>query len=1009
MTCEDERRRAHVRKSEWNGIDGVNVSADQCGLTVLLFGNAPRDIGPDNFRIDGGRTVTGIEVVSVRPCETEDTELHDCLVLTVDRPGDWSTYRLCVVEADPRGGPGTKPYPGFDPRYACVDFSFKQQCPSDLDCKPVADCPPERHPAPVIDYLAKDYASLRQVLYERLALTMPEWNERHVPDLGVALVELLAYAGDQLSYYQDAVAAEAYLNTARLRTSVRRHVRLLDYPMHDGCAARAWVCLEISEPITLPARDFRFVNLGPGWVNTRGPALLQEELDRLSVPPDGYEVFEPVHGEAVSLRPEHNAISLWTWGNHDCCLPKGATSATLRDAWAADGKHRDKPKRRALQLAPGDVLVFEEVRGPATGAEADADPTHRQAVRLTSVTPAVDEPYDQPILQVTWDRDDALEFALCVNARGGPECEDLEVGLARGNVVLVEHGRSLTWCGAKPEEIGVPPADPDEQGCPEPVAMVGVPGTAENGHSGCPDPGGAGWLPSYPPIYQPFRPALRYAPVTQTAPYPDPAEVARGQAERLRGVPDRAEEAVKALLRKAKRNTDLAEADVEYLTVLFGASTLRRYELAGHPRRALRRLLAEFDDLLATKLDRLAELVRRARAGYVLDPGDEGWELAQSWGRAEAEAIDPSRPAFRGPAGQAQRIDPARGLPAVAVQHESETWLPRRDLIRSGPRDRHFVGETDDDGKLRLRFGPTAPPAGATLAVHYRVGNGEAGNLGREAINKIVFCGTRQSSSGPRQASPADGPPPPQGITKVRNPLPAVGGTEPEPVADVRRRAPEHMLHRLERAITATDYATLAEDRTGPEVQRAAGDLRWTGSWYEAQVGIDALGTTVSYRPPAGYARPGPTPTAAPQWLLDEVRQALHRYRRIGHDLAVSTARLVPLDLELKVTVDPDYIQGHVKEAVQLALSSEPGGLFHPDNLTFGTPVRVSQIVATAAAVAGVRHVEATRLRRLFDAGDPTEAVDSGVLPLRRLEVAQLDSDRLLENGRLELVMEGGR
>jgi hypothetical protein len=143
--------------------------------------------------------------------------------------------------------------------------------------------------------------------------------------------------------------------------------------------------------------------------------------------------------------------------------------------------------------------------------------------------------------------------------------------------------------------------------------------------------------------------------------------------------------------------------------------------------------------------------------------------------------------------------------------------------------------------------------------------------------------------------------------------------------------------------------------------------------------------------------------------LLDEVRQALHRYRRIGHDLAVSTARLVPLDLELQVTVDPDYIQGHVEEAVLHALSSLPGGLFHPDNLTFGTPVRVSQIVAVAAAVAGVRHVEVTRLHRLFDAGEQALALESGVLLLRPLEVAQLDSDRLVENGRLELVMEGGR
>jgi hypothetical protein len=65
----------------------------------------------------------------------------------------------------------------------------------------------------------------------RLATTStpsPSWAERRPSDIGVTLVELLAYAGDRLSYEQDAVANEAYLDTARQRTSMRRHARLVD-------------------------------------------------------------------------------------------------------------------------------------------------------------------------------------------------------------------------------------------------------------------------------------------------------------------------------------------------------------------------------------------------------------------------------------------------------------------------------------------------------------------------------------------------------------------------------------------------------------------------------------------------------------------------------------------------------------------------------------------------------------------------------------------------------------
>ena len=83
---------------------------------------------------------------------------------------------------------------------------------------------------------------------------MPDWRERNPADLGITLVELLAYAGDQLSYYQDAVATEAYLGTARRRTSVRRHARLVDYPMHDGANARAWLA---SKRTSIAARSRR--------------------------------------------------------------------------------------------------------------------------------------------------------------------------------------------------------------------------------------------------------------------------------------------------------------------------------------------------------------------------------------------------------------------------------------------------------------------------------------------------------------------------------------------------------------------------------------------------------------------------------------------------------------------------------------------------------------------------------------------------------------------------------
>jgi predicted phage baseplate assembly protein len=946
MTCTDDRRREKVQQEGINGIDGVGVDGDR--ITVIFFGDAPEDLVPENFRIDGGRRITGIEVVGVHCCGEDDPELSGQVVLTVDRIGDLSTYRLSVVEVDSRGEPGTEPFPGFDPRYSFLDFTFTFGC-EDLDCAPTGDSPSETYAEPEIDYLAKDYASFRQLLLDRLSLTTPRWTERHVPDLEVALVELLAYEGDRLSYRQDAVATEAYLDTARKRVSVRRHTRLVDYPMHDGCAARAWVCVEAGAEVTVPAGDFRFAALAPESLPGK-VALVQRDLDQQRGLP-AYEVFEPAQAEELTFHPGHNKISIWTWGDNACALPAGSTSATLVDG-------PPQPGKRALSLQPGDVLVFEEVLGAKTGNPADADHSHCQAVRLTSVTQTTDQLYAQPLLDVTWETEDALTFPLCVNARGGPLCADLEVGVARGNVVLVEHGRSLTWCGAEPEPLDpVPGPEPGEPGCPDPVEF------------GCPDELLPAQRPGYPPLVARYAPRLGYSPVTQSAPFPLPAQVAKAQGRQLAGVSDRA----RARLHELWRCGRLSDVDIEYLTVLFGAATLRRVRLAEHPRRALRELSARFGELLEAKLNRLAELIRRARAGYVLDSGGEAWEIGQTWGAEEGQNLTSTRAAFRGPAALAAQPDPRSALPAVTLDDTiGREWTPRRDLLDSRPTDRHFVGELDDEGLLRLRFGDgtngMSPTPGTALSARYRIGNGSSGNVGREVINRIVFCSTRQDA-----------------ITAIRNPLPATGGTDPEPLSEVRARAPQEVRHRLLRAVTAEDYATVASGVTG--VQRAAADLRWTGSWYEAQVAIDPLGAEVA--------------TAS---LLDAVREALHPFRRIGHDLSVATATLVPLDVALCIDVQPDYVAGHVRAALLRAL----GALFTPDALTFGTPIRLSRLVAAAAAVPGVRSARVTKLKRLF--GLPSGAWESGLLDIGPLEVAQLDNDPSRpENGRLTLDLRGGR
>lgn len=770
-----------------------------------------------NVEILGGVRVANVRVVTVEPLAGNVAEppADNVLTVMVNEPGDFSTYMLRLV----RSSAEPVPPDGFDPRLSEIEFSFKVECSSEFDCAPDASCPEPVWPVPQIDYLAKDYASFRRLMLDRLAMIMPDWQERNPADLGIALIELLAYAADHLSYYQDAAATEAYLGTARKRTSIRRHARLLDYPMHDGCNARAWVAISF-EP-ELPADDGIEIpgptNNGPGI-----PLLTTVEETPAALDPQealaaaGVQVFETMH--RLSLYQAHNEIGFYTWGDEECCLPKGATRTTLRG--------------HLPNLGAGNVLIFEEVRGPGSGGPADADPGHRHAVRLTKVSsedrdgkPLTDPLFEQAITEIEWHPEDALPFPLCLSAVIDDEpVEDISV--ARGNVVLADHGSTLTG---------------------EPLDEV-------------PNAGG-------------YRPTL-----------------------------------ASGLLTHQGRVRDPEGPLVPYDENAPASATLR-------------------------------------------------WEMRHV-------------------------------LPAIELLEGDQTWRPQRDLLGSDRFASEFVVEMEDDGRARLRFGDGVsgrrPVDG--LEATYRIGNGRAGNVGAEAITRLVIDPERFAD--PQIAARTK-----RGILKVRNPLPARGGTDPEGTEQVRLHAPQ-AFRMQERAVTAADYAAAAERH--PEVQKAAASRRWSGSWYTWYVTVD---------------RRGGLPVDPN--FEDDLRRFLERFRLAGYDLEIEAPRFVSLDIVLTVCVEPGYLRSNVKKALLEDTFSNvqfPGGqrgFFHPDNFTFGQPVYLSRLVATAMQVPGVSWVDPVRFQRWGEVS--RGELKAGRLTFDRLETPRLENDpNAPENGKIELDMRGG-
>lgn len=946
LNCRDDRKRRRLARARpLNGLDYLEISDDQRTLTVFFLEKAPQWITAKHLHIEGGQRVSGIRVLEMKVDRSDDPERDDCMTVTVDKPGDFSNYRLCVNALDEKGKPTGQAPADFDPRYTCLCFSFKAGCPSDLDCNSGPVCPPPLRTEPPIDYLAKDYASFRRLILDRLALVMPEWQERHIPDLGITLVELLAYTGDYLSYYQDAVATEAYIDTARQRISVRRHTRLVDYLLHEGCNARAWVTVAVSQS-SLPLKpcDFYFVTSTEDMV---GRMLKAEDLPVAQPLP--YLVFEPLWPagtDEVTLYADHNEIRFYTWSETQCCLPKGSTLATLIDPGSipdaplpqvpeecdddehsrkppADTRRYPRPEDYRLHLKQCDVLVFEEVKGPHTGNPADADPVRRHAVRLTSVTQSWDPLTMQLVVEIEWSREDALPFALCISSVGpAPDCMLItDVSVARGNVFLVDHGRRVD------DELGQVPTFSISSEC------------------------GDGCLP--PEVWKTpgvFRPVLPRPDLTCSEPIPSCVlpPLGCGEGSRLT--------AASSLLRQDPR-------------VALPWIALRSIPAAPNGEPAFAASDLEDPAMLAKTIATAGEDETQPAAWLRGQLPLEAQTAISDW--ATKQPIPSLPPALR---------DKLLNL-MKALEQE---WQARQDLLESGPDDRHFVVEIDDARKAHLRFGDgdcgRSPEAGESFRAEYRIGNGTVGNVGAGTITSIVFRTGYPSGAN----------------LHPRNPLPAVGGQAPELVPEAKLRAPHVFRSRLERAVTADDYAAIVMRDFPAQVQRAAATMCWNGIGPQVLVAVD----------PLGQAEPNPA-------LLCEIEHHLWRYRRMGHDVRVEAAQAVPLYIALFICVRDGYLRGHVKAALLDAFSNRllpagKRGFFHPDNLSFGQGVYLSQVVAAAQAVEGVESVRVAHFERLYEG--PNGEITAGVLPLGPLEVARLDNDPgFPEHGRLTLQLEGGR
>ena len=990
-------------------------------------------------------------VQSVTPASVADRTL---ITINLDQTGDFSTYTFTLV-ADPGS---IDPPAGIDPQLATIDFSFKAGCPTPADCQPVSCCPPTPTIAPDINYLAKDYNGFLQVMLDRLAVLTPAWTETHAADLGVALTEVLAYAADHLSYQQDAVSTEAYLGTARSRISLRRHARLVDYRIGEGRNARTLVCLTTttSKPpapaikVDVPQGTLFYVQI-PGLP----PAASADDAVAQRLQASTQPVFTSMVD--ASLDQALNEIDFYTWGDDDCCLAVGATQATLR-------------LDNALGLLePGSYLIFEEVRGPLTGVAADADPTHRCAVQLTSAIPTTDPLNGTAVTRITWAAADSLSFPLCVSTT---ESGSQPVSVARGNIVLADHGISV-----EPQSLGVVPAPPV---APDPAASCAC---TTKTQAAATSP-----LPRY-------NPRLAQSPLTFSVPF-DPLDPPASAAAFLA--------------------PPAAPVPAVTLTDSDGSSWTPVPDLLSSPGTGPTSLVfvpeIEFDGSCSLRfgddqhgmaptmgLDFTAVYrVGNATVGNI--GSDTIGHVVLPIGQLPA----PSGLKVVGSSSGGNLASGTYSWTVTATNANGETVASNEvSAILTGSNSSAVLSWTRVSGATGYTLYRTSPGGEssrvATITAGSTVSYADTGPAGAPAKPPTVNTAAL--------SSPADI----SHINQVRNPLPGVGGTDPEDMEHIRQFAP-FTYEQQQRCVTEDDYGLLTTQTSNGNIIAARGTLRWTGSWYTAFASIESAPVLALEQlpPPSGLTvvgsssggsfaagtyywqvtatnangetigssevsatLSGTASSVALSWtrvagatgynvyrgtsaasentlvasipygstvthtdtgsagvptkprsvntadlssvdtLLADTTTQLDMLRMMGTDVAVEAAVIVGLQIEMEICVDAQHFQGDVYEALTMLFitgdqCNGSTGMLNPANFTFGQTVYASPLIAAAQAVEGVVSATLTTFTRM-DA-PWVDGVGQGYLTMGRLEIARCDNDPdHLDHGTFTLHLDGGK
>lgn len=345
------------------------------------------------------------------------------LTIKTRPPKNRSRYRLRIEHAL------------VDPYFNSVKFSYQAGCDTGLDCAlSMPECPEEASEDIVIDYTTRDYRSFRRALVDFATLRYPDWKERLEADAGMMFIELMSALGDEMAYYQDRIAREAFLESATQLRSLRRLARLVDYTVHDGLGATTWIDFEVKKD----CKQQEIISGMGVWAMSRKQGKIAFEIGR--------GLTDILKKQPYKINEDLNSLKPYIWDEDDTCLKAGSTELHVK------GDYRGRLKYDYPPVPPGNCKSDSTVKPDAKWMVLQTNPTNaalpvrRWLVKVVEIIPdpdkdepdqndSLEDPLPEkktPITYIRWDASQATPFDM-----------DMEILEVRGNIVPATAGTRL--------------------------------------------------------------------------------------------------------------------------------------------------------------------------------------------------------------------------------------------------------------------------------------------------------------------------------------------------------------------------------------------------------------------------------------------------------------------------------------------------------------------------------------------------------------------------------------